>query len=126
MRTAEREDYLTIDSNQLGRSRRESFDADRQVEAVVVRHPDGSVDVHIFIDGVETAVTDFTIDAGAGWCWADWKHSRDRNLSTASPAARQAMLTAYADPPGGRYVADRSETHWLDGVPIMATTDEDQ
>ncbi|MCC3329690.1 hypothetical protein [Nocardia abscessus] len=126
MHTPDRDDYLLIDSNQQGSSRRDSLDTDRQVEAVVLRHPDGPIDVRIFIDGVETAITEFTLDAGAGWCWADWKHSRDRNLSAASPAARQAMLAAYADPPGGRYVEDRSESQWLDDVSTIVTTEEDE
>jgi hypothetical protein len=99
---------------------------DRQVEVVVVRDPDGPVDTHVFIDGVKTPVTEFTIDAGAGWCWADWKRCRDRNLSAASPSARQTMLAAYADPPGGRYVGGRGEAQWLDEVSTASTTDEGQ
>ncbi|MGK8500662.1 hypothetical protein [Nocardia asiatica] len=90
MRTAERDDYLTIDSNQLGRSRRESFDADRQVEAVVVRHPDGSVDVHIFIDGVETAVTDFTMMQALG--------GAGRTGSTAETGTSRLLLPQLGKP----------------------------
>jgi hypothetical protein len=44
---------------------------DRQDEVVVVRDPDGPVDIHGFIDGAKTPVIEFTIDAGAGWYWAD-------------------------------------------------------
>lgn len=131
MHTADRDDHLLIASSQEKRPSREDFDrersnTDRQVEAVVVRDPDGAVDVRVFIDGVETPVTELTIDAGAGWSWADWKRSRDRNLSAASPSAGQVLLAAYADPAGGRYVADRGETQWLDGVLSTPTTDEDQ
>jgi hypothetical protein len=99
---------------------------DRQVEVVVVRDPDGPVDIHVFIDGVITPVTEFVIDAGAGWCWADWKRCRDRNLSAASPSARRAMLAAYADPPGGRYVEGRGEAQWLDEVSGAPATDQDR
>ncbi len=104
----------------------EHSNTDRQVEAVVIRNPDGPVDLHIFIDGLETPITEFLIDAGAGWHWADWKYCRDRNLSAASPSARLAMLAAYADPPGGRYVRDRGEAHWLDNIPKTSIADEDQ
>ncbi|BDT98376.1 hypothetical protein IFM12276_14050 [Nocardia sputorum] len=125
MRNVECDDNLLLDSTRTRNPRRKS-DADQQVEVVVVRDPDGPVDVHIFIGGVQTSATVLTIDAGAGWCWADWKHCRDRNLSAASPSARRTMLAAYADPPGGGYVVDRGEVQWLNGVSTTPTTEEDQ
>jgi hypothetical protein len=86
------------------------------IEVVVVRDPDGPIDVHVFVDGVEKVVREFRIDAGAGWSWDDWKDSRNENLSAASASARRVMLTVYADPPGGNYVEDRNDAQWLDGV----------
>ncbi|MEV6254461.1 hypothetical protein AB0L97_14520 [Nocardia sp. NPDC051911] len=82
----------------------------------MVRDPDGPVDVRVFIDGVEASITEFTIDAGAGWCWADWTRCRNQNLAAAFASARQALLAVYADPPGGSYIADRGDAQWLDGI----------
>ncbi|MBF6202860.1 hypothetical protein IU483_01865 [Streptomyces gardneri] len=96
------------------------------MEAVIIRNPDGPIDVHVFIDGLEVPITEFVIDAGAGWDWTDWKRCRDRNLSAASSSARLAMLAAYADPPGGRHVSDRGEAHWLDNVSKAMPTEGNQ
>ncbi|MGQ4614611.1 hypothetical protein [Nocardia sp. R7R-8] len=90
-------------------------DSDRKVEVIIIRDPDGPVDAHVFIDGRATSVTEFMIDAGAGWCWADWRHCRDQNITAASPSARQVLLAVYADPPGGKYVEERGDAQWLDG-----------
>ncbi|MCU1641080.1 MAG: hypothetical protein JWN03_1355 [Nocardia sp.] len=83
------------------------------VEAVIVRNPDGPTKVRVFINGIETPITDFTVDAGAGWTWDDWASARDVNLAAASPTARERLLAAYADPPGGEFITDREGTAWL-------------
>jgi hypothetical protein len=87
------------------------------IELVIVRDPDGPVDVHVFIDGVEHAATEFTVDAGAGWTWDEWKDARDWTLATASSAARATLLGAYAHPPGGEHIDKPYEASWLDGLP---------
>lgn len=87
------------------------------VESVVVRDPDGPTDVSTFINGQPVKSVEYVIDAGAGHMWEDWVEARDANLAKASsPAVREALLEAYADPPGGEYVEDREYTPWLDGV----------
>ncbi|WP_306362585.1 hypothetical protein [Nocardia sp. CC227C] len=75
-----------------------------QVEAVVVRDPDGPTEVSIFIDGSAVEATQFTVDAGAGWTRAEWTRAREDNLTLASPAARATLARAYANVPGGRYI----------------------
>ncbi|MEV6323471.1 hypothetical protein AB0M45_20080 [Nocardia sp. NPDC051787] len=88
------------------------------IEVLFVRDPDGPDQFHVFVNGTTKTITLFTIDAGAGWCWKDWKDSRDAALSTASAQARRTMLTVYADPPGGSYIQGRDEAEWLEGVPF--------
>ncbi|MEU8899474.1 hypothetical protein [Nocardia sp. NPDC048505] len=86
------------------------------VEVVVVRDPDGPNVAVVLVDGIRCPAVQFDIDAGAGWTWSDWKDARDVNLNAASPAARDALLDLYRLPPGGRYLWDRGDAGWLDGV----------
>ncbi|WP_327144698.1 hypothetical protein [Nocardia sp. NBC_01327] len=84
------------------------------VEAVIVRDPDGPSVIRVFIDGAEAPITEFTVDARAGWTWNDWVAARDVNLAAASPAARERLFAAYADPPGGEFITGREGTAWLE------------
>lgn len=46
------------------------------VEVLIVRDPDGPVDVTLFLDGVEVSASDISceqVDAGAGWQIEDWR-----------------------------------------------------
>lgn len=70
----------------------------KRIEVVTVRDPDGPLDVRVFVDGVEHSFSEYTVDAGAGWSWDDWKVARDSNLSAASDTARASLLDAYTDP----------------------------
>lgn len=84
------------------------------VEAITVRDPDGYIDLYVFVDGVRVKVEEYTIDAGAGHEWEDWKEHRDDILSKASPAAREVLVQRLSDPPGGNYVEGRGDEPWLD------------
>ncbi|MFJ4650452.1 hypothetical protein ACIP5Y_04155 [Nocardia sp. NPDC088792] len=86
---------------------------EHDIEAVVVRDPDGATEVRVFVDGIETATTQLTVDAGAGWTWEEWTRTRDNNLAAATPAARQLLLEAYANPPGSVHIRGRNESAWL-------------
>lgn len=90
------------------------------LETVVVRDPDGPVSVESVVGGVPVrsagAAEEFTVDAGAGWSWAAWVTHRDDCLSTASDGARGAVLDAFREPPGGKYVDGREGRGWLTGV----------
>lgn len=85
-------------------------------EVIVVRDPDGGTDVTVLIAGEQLDAEEYLIDAGAGWVWEDWAQHRDDCLGSSSPKAREVLLEAFTDPPGGRYVTDREERVWLDGV----------
>ncbi len=90
-----------------------------EVIELVIRHdPDGPLDIKVFIDGVPHTATEFIVDAGAGWTWAEWKEKRDADLTTASDAARSILLDWYNEPPGGEYVDGRNTEHWLDDAPL--------
>lgn len=71
-----------------------------RVEAVVVRDLDGGVDVQVFIDGAPAPVSEYVVDAGAGWDWDQWKDWRDSCLATASPATQAALLAECVAGPG--------------------------
>lgn len=91
------------------------------VEVVIVRDPDGYDDVQVFVDGARTKSQDYVIDAGAGHTWPDWVTYRDQCLRLATgSAARAALIDAFTDPPGGRYVEEREDRHWL-----LGTAEED-
>lgn len=73
------------------------------IELVLVRDPDGPTETYLYINGVEvqdTDVTEYVIDAGAGWTAADWAQARDEALAKASPAAAAQLAAAYNNPPG--------------------------
>ena len=86
------------------------------VEVIVVRDPDGGTDVTVLIAGEQLDADEYLVDAGAGWVWEDWAQHRDDCLASSSPKARQVLLEAFTEPPGGNYVTDRGERLWLDGV----------
>ena len=89
-----------------------------KVEVIVVRDPDGGIGTYVYIDGHPASITEeYTIDAGSGWQWDEWREHRDRCLAAASPACRAELLDTFTDPPGGNYVEDRDDVDWLDGVP---------
>lgn len=89
-------------------------------EVILVRDPDGETSLQLFADGVRVPfdeIAEYVIDAGHGYTWDDWKDSRDWALQLASTrAVRNALLDAYADPPGGQYVDKPADVEWLDGV----------
>lgn len=105
------------------------------IELVLVRDPDGGVDSTLFIDGVridEADITHHVVDAGAGYDWETWKEDRDHRLRTASPGARELLLEAFTDPPGGKYIDNvpRADDGWgrdylADLPPEFADTDDD-
>ena len=69
---------------------------------MVVRDPDGAVDIQVFIDGVPAPVHEYVVDAGAGWDWEQWKDWRDTCLASASPATQAALLAECVNPSGER------------------------
>ncbi len=77
-----------------------------RVEVLVIRDPDGPAVVRVFIDGREHAdVTEYSVDAGAGWDRTDWDTHRDELLAAATPGpVTDALIAAFADPPGVEYV----------------------
>ncbi|BDU07797.1 hypothetical protein [Nocardia cyriacigeorgica] len=86
----------------------------RSIEVIVARDPDGPLDIHVLVDGIEQSAAIFVVDAGAGWTWDDWCAVRDDALRAASPNARRVLLRHYGDPPGGDYITGRGEEDWLD------------
>ncbi len=93
------------------------------VEVLTVRDPDGPTAVHHTVLGTvppHWAVSEFSVDAGAGHEWEDWAAHRDECLTSASEALRPALLDALADPPGGKYIEGRDGRPWLDGSPHAA------
>ena len=62
-----------------------------------------------------TGVEVFSIDAGAGWEWADWVQHRDECLARASAGLQEPLRAALASPPGGQYVEGRDERDWAAG-----------
>ncbi|WP_216900437.1 hypothetical protein [Nocardia alni] len=88
-----------------------------EIELIVVRDPDGPVQITVFVDGVEHPAVEHVIDAGVGWEWKTWKESRNKTLDYASPAARSVLKSAYTCPPGGKYIQKPDSARWLDGVP---------
>ncbi|WP_431958098.1 hypothetical protein [Nocardia lijiangensis] len=87
------------------------------IEVIVSRDPDGPTGIQVFLDGAPRTVTEYHVDAGAGWTWTDWTRARDHDLAIASPAARTALREAYANPPGGGYIYGRGDVGGLDGAP---------
>lgn len=92
--------------------------ASKHIELVILRDPDGPLEVQVFIDGIPYTATEYVIDAGAGWTWDEWKESRDTSLTATSGATRAILLDWYSDPPGGEYIDGHNTEHWLDGAPL--------
>lgn len=87
-------------------------------EVLVVRDPDGPNEVTVAVLGQEVRgeqVEVFSIDAGAGWEWADWVQHRDECLARASAGLQEPLRAALASPPGGQYVEGRDERDWAAG-----------
>lgn len=83
------------------------------IEILVVRDPDMADEVTVWVDGVERTedVIEIHVDAGAGYDFADWRENadgwaRDERLSE---ACREAVVEAFLDPPGQRYIDDFKE-----------------
>ncbi|WP_067669416.1 hypothetical protein [Nocardia miyunensis] len=76
------------------------------IELLVLRDPDGPLEIQLLIDGVPYTATEFIVDSGAGWTSDEWAEKRDADLSMASDAARTILLQWYACPPGSQYVTD--------------------
>lgn len=78
------------------------------IEILVVRDPDSENDVRVWVDGRPAGHPDVVIievDAGAGWDYTDWVESAAEASKLArSEAFRWAVDSAYADPPGRRYI----------------------
>lgn len=90
-----------------------------KINLIVVRDPDGGVDIQVFADG--TAVVghgEVVIDTGSGWNWEDWKAFRDGEIKAArkiSPHYLAAVRDAFDSPPGGRdYIGGKPDDEgWL-------------
>lgn len=83
-----------------------------------MRDPDGPNEVTVAVLGQEVRgeqVEVFSIDAGAGWEWADWVQHRDKCLARASAGLQEPLRAALASPPGGQYVEGRDERDWATG-----------
>ena len=80
------------------------------IEILVVRDPDSSDDITVWLDGQEVAWDnpDFKIvcvDAGAGWALDDWEQAEIDALATMqTDEARHAVEVAFFDPPGKEYI----------------------
>lgn len=94
-----------------------AFGGSLPVEVVSVRDPNGASENRVFVCGVEVPTREFGVDAGAGWSWPSWCEHRDRSLAHASPTAREVLLEAFRDPPGGKYIEGRANAGWLDRTP---------
>lgn len=90
-----------------------------KVTILHVRDPDSACDVRVFIDGVEQDWQDIGIvdvDAGRGYTLEDWNESRAWAKKMPESALRDAVIEAYGDPPGAKYIDDWSDREQLDGT----------
>lgn len=83
------------------------------LEVLTVRDPDGPTHVEALVLGRSVSTVEVSVDAGAGWAWADWCAHREASLARVSEAFRPTVLEAFTDPPGGRYVCGRGEDPWV-------------
>lgn len=75
------------------------------IENIVVRDPDGRLQIELFVNGEPVDSTEFIIDAGAGWEWEDWVGYRDYALEQASSqSVLDALKEAFDDPPGSEHI----------------------
>lgn len=75
------------------------------LQLLVVRDPDGGVDIRAFHSGTEVTHDEVVVDTGAGYDWAAWCHHRDQEIARAatySPLLEAAVRAAFDEPPGGR------------------------
>ena len=89
------------------------------LEVLAVRNPDGPIRLTFALLGEQlhpAEISEFSIDAGAGWEWEFWIHMRDESLRTVSAALCAPLRAALADPPGGKYVEGRDGRDWLTGT----------
>lgn len=83
------------------------------LEVLTVRDPDGPTHVEALVLGRSVSTVEVSVDAGAGWAWADWCAHRKASFARVSEAFRPTVLEAFTDPPGGRYVCGRGEDPWV-------------
>lgn len=77
------------------------------IEVLVVRDPDMADEVTVWVDGIDVTLEAaiVQVDPGAGWDYEDWTAAAAGAVAmVASPAAREAIAAAYADPPGKSYI----------------------
>ena len=80
------------------------------IEILMIRDPDSATDIEVWLDGVKLDDSDprlnvIDVDAGAGWAADDWQESmRCAVESCQTDGFRTAVATAYADPPGAKYI----------------------
>lgn len=78
-----------------------------RVEILVVTGDEGN-DFTIWVDGETETTADVIIcevDPGRGWLYDDWVESAVAAAATfKTEAAKQAVIAAYADPPGKKYI----------------------
>lgn len=79
------------------------------VEVVKTADDDGWVQVRVFVDGEEVTPCVHSVDAGAGWSWADWVAHREATLAAASAAARAVLVEAFTDPRRWEHVTGRGD-----------------
>ncbi|MBF6333488.1 hypothetical protein [Nocardia transvalensis] len=71
--------------------------ADPRYEAVVYRTADEGTEINLYVDGRPCEVIEYHIDPLRGYSQRDWDDTRDRDMATASPAARERLAQIYAD-----------------------------
>ncbi|MEB3023061.1 MULTISPECIES: hypothetical protein [Mycolicibacter] len=76
------------------------------VEMFHDRNPDYECSMRLFVDGVETSFTEFSIDPSAGYEWSDWIESRAEDIANASPAVAAII-----------YEGALEDSPYLDGRP---------
>lgn len=77
------------------------------IEVLVVRDPDMADQVTVWSNGVNVTaeIVIVQVDPGAGWDYEAWTEAGSNAIDMAtSPAARAAIVAAYADPPGKAYI----------------------
>lgn len=79
------------------------------VEVLVVRDPDGPLEVRVFVRGAEDhAYALHVVDAGAGHLRSDWDEQTTAatEREPLSRAYRDAIADARTNPPGAEYIEE--------------------